>query len=410
MADPTRLYLDNAATSFPKPAAVHEAMVHYATAIGASPGRGGYHESLEGGRFIARCRERLAGLFNSPDPTRVVFTLNASDALNLAIKGIAHHHRANPRADRDHVHMIATCMDHNSVLRPLAWLRGDRLGPPVETTILPADPVTGLVDPIDLRRAIRPETILAIAPHASNVTGTIQPVSDLGAVCREAGVPFLVDAAQTAGRLPIDTRAMPIDLLAFPGHKHLLGPLGTGGLLIRPGLEARIDTLREGGTGTRSESDTQPEEMPDRYEPGSHNTLGIVGLAEGVGWITDQSVDALWSNEQAHIERVTGALADGDAFPGLKLLGPRSAVNRVGVFSITHDALDPAELAMILESEFGLLTRAGLHCAPRAHELFRTGQTGGATRLSLGPFITSADIDHVLDALREVCTHHASTI
>lgn len=408
MPEPTRLYLDNAATSFPKPAVVHEAMVHYATTIGASPGRGGYHESLEGGRFIAQCRHRLAGLFNSPDPTRIVFTLNASDALNLAIKGITHHHRADP--DTTSVHIIATCMDHNSVLRPLASLHNDPLGPPVHTTILPADPETGLVDPAELRRAIRPETILAIAPHASNVTGTIQPIADLGAVCREAGVPFLVDAAQTAGRIPIDLDAMPIDLLAFPGHKHLLGPLGTGGLHIHPGLDEQIDTLREGGTGTRSESENQPRELPDRYEPGSHNTLGIVGLAEGVRWITDQSVESLWAAERSHIQRFTEALTDRDAFPGLTLLGPKSTENRVGVFSITHDALGPVELAMILESEFGLLTRAGLHCAPRAHELFRTSDSGGATRLSLGPFITPADIDHTLDSLRELCIHHASTI
>ncbi|MBZ0173290.1 MAG: aminotransferase class V-fold PLP-dependent enzyme, partial [Phycisphaerales bacterium] len=337
--------------------------------------------------------------------------LNASDALNLAIKGIAH----NERVRRHHagsnapVHFITTSMDHNSVLRPLNALAADPLGAPVEWTCLPAHPETGLVDPADLKAAIRPDTALVIAIHASNVSGAIQPVADLGAICRDAGAPFLVDAAQTAGRIPIDTDAMHIDLLAFPGHKYLMGPLGAGALFIRPGLEERIDPLREGGTGTTSESDIHPDTLPDRYEPGSHNTLGIIGLSAGVQWITDQTVDTLWARERKLISQITESLADTNAYPGLNLLGPNSPDNRVGVYSITHDAIPPHELAAVLESEFAILTRAGVHCAPRAHATFGTRDTGGATRLSVGPFNTAEDIERALGALREICAHTAAT-
>ncbi len=405
MTDRKRIYLDNAATSFPKPASVHESMAFYATTIGASPGRGSYHESIEGGRRITRCRRLLASLFDAPDPDHIIFTLNASDALNLAIKGIAHSERVRRVRDGSNkpVHFITTSMDHNSVLRPLNALASDPVGAPVEWTCLDADPETGLVEPADLAGAIRPETALVVAVHASNVSGTIQPIEDLGAICRERGVPFLVDAAQSAGRVPI--RAETADMIAMPGHKYLLGPLGTGVLLIRPGMAERIDTIREGGTGTVSEQDIQPETLPDRYEPGSHNTLGIVGLAAGVDWILRRGVDRLWADERRHIERITDALADRDAFPGLRLIGPGSAADRVGVFSFTHEALEPAEFAAILESEFGILSRAGVHCAPRAHGSFGTRHSGGATRISLGPFITAQDIERTLEALGEICTH-----
>ncbi|USN98425.1 MAG: aminotransferase class V-fold PLP-dependent enzyme [Phycisphaeraceae bacterium] len=408
MTDSRRIYLDNAATSFPKPAAVHEAMSLYATTLGASPGRGSYHESVEGGRLIAQCRRRLCRLFNAPSPDHVAFTLNASDALNLAIKGIAHHERARRAREGSNtrVHFVATSMDHNSVLRPLNALAADPVGAPVEWTCLAADPGTGLVDPADLRAAIRPETALVIAVHASNVSGTIQPINDFGAVCRDAGVPFLVDAAQSAGRLPIDFGA--IDLLAIPGHKYLMGPLGTGALIIRPGVEVRIDPVREGGTGTVSESDLHPDSLPDRYEPGSHNTLGLVGLSAGVQWILDRDVETLWRREQALVERFTDALANRGEFPGLRLLGPHTAAHRAGVFSLVHEAIGPHELAAILESEFGVLARAGVHCAPRAHETFGTRDAGGATRLSLGPFVTDEDASATLDALREICAHTAA--
>lgn len=405
MPERPRMYLDNAATSFPKPPAVLAAMNRYATELGASPGRGSYYESLEGGRLIESCRRRLARLLNAPSPDHIVFTLNASDALNLAIRGIAHRERARRLREGSYrpVHFIATTLDHNSVLRPLNALAADPVGPPVEWTCLKGDPLSGAADPAELARTIRPETALVIATHASNVSGTLQDIADYADICRRARVPLLVDAAQSAGRVPIDFEATGIDLLAVPGHKYLMGPLGTGALIFRPGLENRIDPLREGGTGSASESDIQPEALPDRYEPGSHNTLGLAGLDAALAWILEHSVDALWARERALIERFTDALADRAAYPGLRLLGPPSVHDRVAVFSLTHDALDPHEFAAILESEFAILARAGLHCAPRAHAHFGTTERGGALRLSFGPFITPADLGTLLDALREVC-------
>ena len=400
-----RIYLDNAATSFPKPECVHRAMADYAIELGASPGRGSYEESIEGGRILAECRERLTRLFGATSPEHTIFTLNASDALNLAINGIAHHQRVERArtGSSEPIHFVTTAMDHNSVLRPLNALKADPVGAPIEWTCVDVDPGTGLVDPASVRDAIRPTTALVIAVHASNVSGTLQPIADLGRVCREAGVPLLVDAAQTAGRLPIDCGAMGVDLLAFPGHKHLLGPLGTGGLIIRPGLEDAIDPVRTGGTGTVSELDVHPESMPDRYEPGSHNTVGIAGLNAGLAWIAERGVDALWAHERALIDGVLAALDDAERFPGLRLIGPRDAASRVGVFSFTHESLGPGELAGVLESEFGVLSRPGIHCAPRAHECFGTRDCGGATRLSLGPFNTEADIDAALEALAAIC-------
>ena len=418
MTESRRIYLDNAATSFPKPPGVHDAMARYAADLGASPGRGTYRESVEGGHLIAQCRTRLARLFNCPSHDHIVFTLNCSDALNLAIKGIARSQRerqlaaGDPATNSRPIHMVTTAMDHNSVLRPLNALAADPFEPKVEWTCVEADPATGLVDPADLRAAIRPNTALVAAVHASNVSGTIQPIADFAQICDQANVPLLIDAAQSAGRLPIDVEAMGIDLLAAPGHKHLLGPLGTGFLAIRPGMEHRVAPLREGGTGTVSELDTHPETMPDRYEPGSHNTIGIAGLNAGLEWINEQGIDTLWAHERALIERASDALADtgsnGSRYPGLTLIGTQTPDHRVGVFSLTHDAIPPADLANILESEFGVLTRAGIHCAPRAHANFGTVESGGATRFSLGPFTTTGDLDTALNALAEICAHTVS--
>jgi cysteine desulfurase family protein len=402
-----RLYLDNAATSFPKPPAVHAAMLDYCTRIGASPGRGSYAESLEGASLITRCRERIARLFHAPSPDHVVFTLNTSDALNLAIKGMVAHARTT-NATATELHIVTTAMDHNSILRPLNALAADRQSPPVTWTCVDADPATGLVDPEAIRAAIRPSTILLAVIHGSNAMGTLQPIERFASVAAEAGVPILVDAAQTAGRVPIDVEAIGIDLLACPGHKGLLGPLGTGCLIIRPGMEDRIAPLREGGTGSASEHDIQPMTMPDRYEPGSHNTPGIVGLSEGIAWLLERGVGSLWETERALIEHITNALRDRERFAGLRLLGPQGVDNRIGVFTFVHDGADPAEVAAVLESAFGVLVRAGVHCAPRAHGTFGTRESGGGVRLSIGAFTTRAECDRALDALAEVCAAFAA--
>lgn len=385
-----RIYMDNAATSFPKPPAVHEAMARFATEIGASPGRGAYAEAKEAGRLLQRCRERINTLIGGADPDHVVFTLNTTDALNMAIHGLV-----RPGGSRNHV--ITTDLDHNSILRPFNLLAEH---PGIEQTRVPCDPVTGLVDPDDIRKAVRPDTALIAVLHGSNVTGTLQPVRAIGRVARDMAVPFLVDAAQTLGHLPIDVEADCIDLLAAPGHKGLLGPLGTGFLYIRPGVEKMMDTVRQGGTGSVSELDTQPDFMPDRFEPGSHNAIGIVGLSEGVAYILDRGVDRLWQHEQQLIQLMLDGL---DFESNLTLFGPPSADDRCGVFSVRIEGFDqPQTLSDLLERDFGLLTRSGIHCAPHAHATVGTASRGGATRLSLGPFLTGADIRHACHALNTI--------
>jgi len=392
-----RLYLDNAATSFPKPPGLYEAMARYGQEVGASPGRGGYREAQEGAAVLARCRRLIARLIGSDHPQQVVFTLNTTDALNLAIKGMV---AARLRQDPDaRVHVVTTAMDHNSVLRPLNAL-ADAAPGRISWDCVPVDE-DGVADPDAIGRAVTGDTLLVAVVHASNATGAIQPVGEIGSACRRRGVPLLVDAAQSIGHLPIDVERDAIDLLAFPGHKGLLGPLGTGGLWIRPGLEDRLDPLREGGTGTLSESDRQPTALPQRYEPGSHNTIGLAGLAHALAWIHERGVDELRRHELALIERMLAGLTE---IPGVRLFGPTDPRGRVGVFALAFHGQDPHEAAMRLEIEHGVLCRAGIHCAPRAHRSMGTDATGGAVRLSVGPFTTPADIERALGAVAAVAS------
>ncbi|HEY0008010.1 MAG TPA: aminotransferase class V-fold PLP-dependent enzyme [Tepidisphaeraceae bacterium] len=383
-----RLYIDNAATSFPKPPAVTEAMVRYATDLGASAGRGGYAEARATGDLIANCRRVLCELFNGQNVNHFVFTLNCSDALNLAIKGLI-----DPAAK---AHVICTATDHNSILRPINAMveRGW-----ITSTVVPVDPQTGLVDPADVRKAIRPDTKFIAITHASNVTGAVQPVRAIGKLAREMAVPLIVDAAQSAGHVPIDVQADCIDLLAVPGHKALMGPLGTGFLYLRPGMEKIVRPLREGGTGSVSEHPVQPQFMPDKYEPGSHNAIGLAGLAAGAAWVMEQGLEKLHAQEQDQIR----AFLDGiGGIEGLTYYGPRGVANRIGVFSVRVDGYSPTELADALEKDFGVLTRPGLHCAPHIHEAIGTASAGGTTRLSFGPFISTQDIRYATDALAQV--------
>ena len=402
--EPRRLYLDNAATSFPKPRAVTDAMVRYATELGASAGRGAYREAVETGNLIAECRRRLSRLFNGERPEHFVFTLNCSDALNLAIKGLVDGATSGGSAGGGGsagrpVHAVCTHIDHNSILRPLNELEARGR---ITQTQVPVDPATGLVDPDDVRRAIRPDTKLVAVTHASNVTGTVQPLREIGRICRERAVPFVVDAAQSAGHLPIDVQADHVDLLAAPGHKAMLGPLGTGFLYVRPGVERILATLREGGTGSVSEQPTQPAFMPDKYEPGSHNAIGIIGLSEGVRWVLDQTVQKLHAHEmdlvRTFIEGVSGV-------EGLTYFGPQGVRSRIGVFAVRIDGYDPQELSAVLETSYGILTRSGIHCAPLAHAAIGTAAGGGATRFSFGPFLSKQDVKFATDALAEVAAN-----
>lgn len=381
---PPRRYFDNAATTFPKPPGVADAVRDYLLNVGASAGRGAYREAVDSGRLLERCRGQLRAMFACRPDDHVVFTLNGTDALHLALEGLL----------QPGDHAVTTRMDHNSVLRPLAALE-TRIG--LTWTAVPADPQDTLVSTDDFRAALRPDTRLAVVNHASNVTGALQPLDDFADVCRERGVTLLVDAAQTAGHVPIDLSRTPFDLLATPGHKGLLGPLGTGVLLIRAGVERRMRPVRAGGTGSRSESARQPEDMPDKFESGSHNAVGIAGLSAALDWLAVSGV----AGHRAHERELIGRMIDGlSTIDGLLWFGPRDADRRVGVFSVRADGVAPEDLSALLESQSGLLTRSGLHCAPLAHETIRTASDGGTTRLSLGPFLADADVDAAIDALR----------
>lgn len=382
MNQTNKIYLDNAATSFPKPEGVYRAVDRYNREVGASAGRGAYAEAIEAGKILDGCRHRLRQLLRVDDADRIVFTLNATDALNLAIKGVLN------RGD----HVVTTWMDHNSVLRPLREmeLRGE-----ITVTRVRAS-VEGLVDPDDVAGAMEAKTRLVAVVHGSNVVGSLLPVAQIAERVKNAGALFLLDGAQTVGARPVYPDELGIDLLAFPGHKALLGPLGTGALYVRQGVDLR--TLREGGTGSRSEEDVQPREFPDRHEAGSHNLPGIAGLFAALDYLLETGLEQI----QAHKLELTRAfLAGCRSLDNLKVHGPARAVDREPVFSVNLPGLDPHELAALLEAECGVRSRAGLHCAPLAHQTLGTFPEG-TTRLSFGALNTLADVTAAVEGLARI--------
>jgi len=381
-----RIYFDNAATSFPKPNGVLEAMVRYSREIGASAGRGAYREAIESGEIIDETRARIAKLLNGPDPQHIILTFNCTDGLVLGIKGIL-------TEPGDHV--ITTRMEHNSVLRPLHALQ-EQLG--IEVSYVKADS-EGLIDPEDVRRAVKTNTKLIVIVHGSNVSGSIQDIEAVGQIAREHEIVFLVDAAQTVGHLPIDVQKLQVDMMAFSGHKALLGPLGTGALYIRAGLEKQLRTLKEGGTGSKSEIPAQPDFLPDRFEAGSHNMPGIAGLNMGVQYLLERGLEAIRKHER---RLCTTFLAHTAEIKGLTVYGPKKTDKRVGVFSVGLEGYGPMELAKVLEERYGLLTRPGLHCAPFAHQTIGTFDRGGTTRFSTGPFISVNDVKYAASTLAEI--------
>jgi selenocysteine lyase/cysteine desulfurase len=305
--------------------------------------------------------------------------------LNLAIRGIV----------RPGDHVVATVCEHNSVLRPLRALRESAR---VDVSYVPCDG-QGFVSPDDMRAALRANTRLVAVVHASNVTGALQPIAEIGKVVRESDAFFLVDAAQSLGHVPIDVGQLEVDLLAAPGHKGLLGPLGTGVLYIRPGVEHELQPLRCGGTGSRSEEDRQPDQLPDKYEPGNHNLPGLAGLAAATDFLCKETIEAI----DAHHTQLTARLLDGlGDVPGLTIHGPQSSTNRTSVVSITVDGYDPQELAAMLDASQHIQCRAGLHCAPRMHEALGTTAGGGTLRLSPGIATRLEEIDTVIATLAEV--------
>ena len=380
-----RIYLDNAATTWPKPESVYAAVDHYQREIGAPNGRSGYSEALASNRIVERARRGGADLIGAVDPNQVIFANNGTDALNLAIRGLV----------RPGDHVVTTVCDHNSVLRPLRAL-GEQAG--VAVSYVPCDSF-GFVSPDDVRAAFRHNTRLVAVIHASNVTGAIQPIEAIGTIVREHGAFYLVDAAQSLGHVPLDVSRFPVDLVAAPGHKGLLGPLGTGVLYIRPGVERELEPLRYGGTGTQSDEDRQPDVLPDKYEPGNHNLIGLAGLAAACDFLKQETIAAV----QAHHDELVSRLLDGlrDA-PGLTIHGPQTAASRTSVVSITVEGYEPQELAAVLEASHRIQCRAGLHCAPRMHAALGTTAGGGTVRLSPGYFTTLDQIDAVVSAINEV--------
>jgi cysteine desulfurase family protein len=384
MSPENRIYLDNAATSWPKPPAVCDAVDHYLREVGAPSGRSGYRDALEANHIVESARRGVADLIGA-DVNEIVFGFSGTDVLNMAILG----------AVRPGDHIVTTVCEHNSVLRPLTALRESAN---VEVSYVECDG-QGVVSPDDIRAALRPNTRLVAVVHSSNVTGAIQPVAEIGRAVRESSALFLVDTAQSLGHVPIDVSKLEVDLLAAPGHKGLLGPLGTGILYIRKGVEQLLRPLRYGGTGTQSDEDRQPDQMPEKYEPGNHNLVGLAGLAAAVEFLCDETVEKI----HRHHTRLAVQLLEGLCnVEGVTIHGPQLAGDRTSVVSLSVDGYDPQELAAILEASHGIQCRAGLHCAPRMHAALGTTARGGTLRLSPGYSTTREEIETVITALQEI--------
>jgi cysteine desulfurase/selenocysteine lyase len=380
------IYFDNAATSWPKPPGVAEAMHHFMTHVGANPGRSGHRLSVRAGRIVYEAREAVAELFNAPDPLRVVWSANVTEALNLVLRGYL----------RPGDHVITSSMEHNAVMRPLRALAAGLDGPAIELTVVPNSP-QGFLEPADLLAALRPETALVVLNHASNVCGSLLPLRRAGQITREHGCLLLLDAAQTAGACPLDLEADRVDLLAFTGHKALGGPMGTGGLVIGPRVDVeRLAPLKRGGTGSRSEREEQPDFLPDMCESGTANAVGLAGLLAGVRWVLDRGVEEIRTHEMALTRRLIDGLLD---IPGVRVYGGLDAARQMATISFNVAGLEPSQVGLRLDDEFDILCRVGLHCAPAAHKTLGTFP-GGTVRFGLGALNTADEVDTALRAVR----------
>ena len=377
------IYIDNAATTFPKPEQVYLAVDRTLREIGIGPGRGGYARGIEATRLVFEAREAVAQFFGIKDSSRLVFTHSATESLNLAVGGLL----------RPGDHVVTSSMEHNSLVRPL-YLAAQR---GVDVTWVKGDP-SGLVHSRMIGAAMRPNTRLVALSHCSNVTGTIQPVEEIAALARKCGALFLLDAAQSAGMLGIDVHGMMIDLLAAPGHKGLFGPQGTGLLYVGDGIE--LSPLLVGGTGGQSSGPEQPAAMPERFESGTLNTPGIAGLKAGVEYILDAGLEAVRRKES---DLVTQLLEGVRSIPGITVYGPRTAGDRCSVVSVTAAGLDPSLIGFHLDRDYDISVRVGLHCAFSAHQTIGT-YPAGTVRISPGYFNTADDIDAFLRALQAIVT------
>jgi len=378
------VYLDNSATSWPKPKEVLESIRKAIEQYGANPGRSGHKLAIEAARIIYETREALAELFGLEDPERVILTKNVTEALNLVLYGFL----------KPGDHVITSSMEHNSVMRPLRDL--EKKG--VEVTQIRASE-KGEIDPQDVLKSIRKNTKLIVLVHLSNVTGTIMPVEEVLKISKDHGIPLLLDAAQSAGTIPINLKELPVDLLAFTGHKGLFGPQGTGGLIINTeGLEERIEPLMRGGTGSKSEEEEQPEFLPDKYESGTPNTPGIAGLGEGVRFILKEGIERIREKK----EKLTLKLIEGlKEIKGVKLYGPLDPKKQIGIVSFNLEGKSPSEVSHLLDEKYNILSRPGLHCAPSAHKSIRTFPFG-TVRFSVGYFNTEEEIEYAIRAVRDL--------
>lgn len=380
-------YLDNAATSFPKPVEVYDRMNSFIRESCANPGRSSHEMARISATWVMKTREAAASLFNIDNPLRIGFTANATYALNMAIQGVL------KKGD----HVITTAMDHNSVLRPLHELK--RKGLIDYTVIMPYNSY-GAIDAFAVSRAVRSNTRLIVLTVSSNVTGTIMPYEEVGEIARKKGIIYLIDGAQGAGVLPLDVKKMNISMLAFPGHKSLMGPQGTGGLYVREGLT--LSPIMQGGTGSRSFETVQPLFMPDIIECGTLNTPGIAGLGAGIEFILKTGTDAILKRKEHLIARLYEGLA---VHKRIKLYSTAENHKNSGIISFIIDGMDSSEIANILDSRYHIAARSGFHCAPLAHKALGTEKTG-LLRLSLGYFNTPDEIQYTIDSIKEIAEYN----
>jgi cysteine desulfurase family protein len=379
------IYLDNSATSFPKPDAVYDFMMNFYRTKGVSPGRTGFDAAIETEEMVAQTRRMLMELFNGDgDPNRLTFSYNASDSLNMLIYGLAQ------KGD----HVISTMLEHNSVLRPLYHLEQDGI---IEVDYVPFDKITGYVDPDDIKKRIKKNTRIVVMNHCSNVLGTVQPIGEVGKICKEAGILFIVDGSQSAGAIKVDMQAMGIDAFAFTGHKCLMGPTGIGGSYVMK--DVPVKSTRFGGTGVRSAQRSHLTEFPYRLECGTLNLLGVAGLHAGVKWITEQGIENLHRKEMDLWDKMRSEIQQ------IENVTTYCAVNRENknpVLSLNVNGFESGDVGTMLDVDYNIACRTGLQCAPFVHQHLGTDQIHGTVRLSIGPFTLENHVDAAIQAIKEI--------
>lgn len=378
------VYLDNASTSFPKPKSVSDSIYNYLTNIGGNPGRANHSNALESNRYLFLARETIANFFNFHKIENVIFTNNITSSLNILINGIL----------KPGDHMITSSMEHNSVIRPLYNLK-ENIGIDLEIVSAKSN---GILDVNSISKAIKPNTKLIVITHASNITGSIQPIQRIGELCKKNNIFFILDSAQSAGVLEVDFKKFNLNALAFTGHKSLLGPQGIGGFIIDDELNKICNPYILGGTGSLSHSLTQPDFLPDKFESGTLNIPGIIGLYEGIKFIEKEGLNTIYEHNSYLRSYLINEISNINNF---NIYGDLDPANGTSCVSITHNNLDVSELSYILDSDFGISNRSGLHCAPLAHQTIGT-YPNGTVRLSLGYFNTLDEIKYTVDSLNKI--------